>query len=374
MCLSISRYKKYNFVKMARGLHFCAFLLLLVWTPATTAQLFPALFILGDSLVDNGNNNFIGSLAFANIPYNGIDYINHLPTGRFCNGRTVADRLAELIGLPPAPPYLSPTTIGSAILKGVNFASGAGGILDSTGANYINRISFNKQLEYFSRNKQALIQQLGVNGADDFLKKSLYFLMFGSNDYINNYLLSNSQTPKQYSPSQYQDLLISTYSRQLSTLYNLGAKKIVVSAVGPLGCIPSQINQRSQSDACVDYINNYIVSFNAALKLLVARLNQELPDAIFVYSNAYDSVMALINNPAQYGFKVANAGCCGVGRLNGQLGCIPLSNLCSNREEYIFWDPFHPTDAVNRLLAPALVNGTPDQIWPFNIKQLASSS
>lgn len=49
----------------------------------------PAIFIFGDSLIDNGNNNYLPSIAKANyFPY-GIDL--GVPTGRFCDGLTVTD-------------------------------------------------------------------------------------------------------------------------------------------------------------------------------------------------------------------------------------------------------------------------------------------
>lgn len=35
------------------------------------------------------------------------------------------------------PPYLAPTTVGSVILQGVNYASGAGGILNQTGKLFV---------------------------------------------------------------------------------------------------------------------------------------------------------------------------------------------------------------------------------------------
>lgn len=50
----------------------------------------PALFIFGDSLSDDGNNNYLSSLARSNFPPYGIDF-PFGPTGRFCNGRTVVD-------------------------------------------------------------------------------------------------------------------------------------------------------------------------------------------------------------------------------------------------------------------------------------------
>ena len=41
------------------------------------------------------------------------------------------------MGLPYPPPAKAPSSNGFAILKGLNYASGAGGILDGTGANYV---------------------------------------------------------------------------------------------------------------------------------------------------------------------------------------------------------------------------------------------
>lgn len=49
----------------------------------------PAMFIFGDSLIDNGNNNFLPTIAKANYAPYGIDLGS--PTGRFCNGLTAVD-------------------------------------------------------------------------------------------------------------------------------------------------------------------------------------------------------------------------------------------------------------------------------------------
>lgn len=54
----------------------------------------PCYFIFGDSLVDDGNNNQLSSLAKANyFPY-GIDFPGG-PTGRFSNGKTTVDVIGE---------------------------------------------------------------------------------------------------------------------------------------------------------------------------------------------------------------------------------------------------------------------------------------
>ncbi|GMN43437.1 hypothetical protein TIFTF001_012641 [Ficus carica] len=92
----------------------------------------PCFFIFGDSLVDNGNNNVRATLARANYRPYGIDFPGGIPTGRFTNGRTSADVLGQLLGFDNFIPAFT-TAKGNAILKGVNYASGAAGIRDETG-------------------------------------------------------------------------------------------------------------------------------------------------------------------------------------------------------------------------------------------------
>lgn len=99
----------------------------------------PCLFIFGDSLVDNGNNNQLNSLAKANyMPY-GIDFPGG-PSGRFSNGKTTVDVAAQLLGFDSyIPPYS--TARGQDILKGVNYASAAAGIIEETGRQLV-RINY----------------------------------------------------------------------------------------------------------------------------------------------------------------------------------------------------------------------------------------
>lgn len=52
-----------------------------------------AFFVFGDSLVDNGNNNFLATTARADSPPYGIDYPSHRPTGRFSNGLNLPDAI-----------------------------------------------------------------------------------------------------------------------------------------------------------------------------------------------------------------------------------------------------------------------------------------
>ncbi|GMP74100.1 hypothetical protein CsSME_00031624 [Camellia sinensis var. sinensis] len=94
----------------------------------------PCFFIFGDSLADNGNNN-VGSLAKSNYQPYGIDFPEG-PTGRFCNGRTISDIIAEHLGFDDFIPSFA-RALDRDILMGVNYASGGAGIRNETGRKLI---------------------------------------------------------------------------------------------------------------------------------------------------------------------------------------------------------------------------------------------
>lgn len=48
------------------------------------------------------------------------------------------------MGLPYAPPFTDPLTSGPRMLQGINYASGAAGILDDTGKQYVKMFYFVK--------------------------------------------------------------------------------------------------------------------------------------------------------------------------------------------------------------------------------------
>lgn len=62
-------------------------------------ELVPAMFIFGDSLIDNGNNNDLPSFAKANYYPYGIDFNGGRPTGRFSNGLTMVDGIGQSVCL-----------------------------------------------------------------------------------------------------------------------------------------------------------------------------------------------------------------------------------------------------------------------------------
>lgn len=64
----------------------------------STAAEARAFFVFGDSLVDNGNNNYLATTARADAPPYGIDFTpSHRPTGRFSNGYNIPDFISWVL-------------------------------------------------------------------------------------------------------------------------------------------------------------------------------------------------------------------------------------------------------------------------------------
>ncbi|KAE9606104.1 putative triacylglycerol lipase [Lupinus albus] len=268
---------------------------------ASSAQV--VTYTFGDSLTDVGNNNFLQfSLAKCNYPWYGIDYNGGQATGRFTNGRTIGDIISEKLGITSPPPYLSVPKNIDALLKGVNYASGGAGILNDTGLYFIERLSFDDQINYFKKTKEAIRTKIGDEDANRHCNEAIYFIGIGSNDYINNFLQPFLADGQQYTPDEFRELLISTLDEQLTILYQLGARKIIFNGLGPLGCIPSQ-RVKSKTGQCLKHVNEWIRQFNSKIQKLIKKLNRRLPNAKLIFADTYPLVLELINNPTAYGFK-----------------------------------------------------------------------
>eukprot|EP00262_Sarcandra_glabra_P009161 TRINITY_DN23195_c0_g1_i1.p1 TRINITY_DN23195_c0_g1~~TRINITY_DN23195_c0_g1_i1.p1 ORF type:complete len:377 (-),score=59.20 TRINITY_DN23195_c0_g1_i1:169-1242(-) len=351
---------------------FSFFIFFLNILSSSHAQLVPALFVFGDSLVDVGNNNHLKlSLAKANFPHNGVDFPGKKATGRFSNGKNAADFLAEKVGLPSSPPYLSISTASNksnAFLTGVSFASGGAGILDGSDTTLGQSLTLNKQIEYYSTVYGAVVQQLGSVEAQSHLSKSLFAVVIGSND-ILGYFGSDSKLRSKYTPHQFVDLLVGTLTQQLKRLYNLGMRKFVFVGAGAIGCTPSQRNQNNAGE-CDEEANDLSLQYNQGVKTLLQGLKSDLKAMNYSFFDTYSAVLDYVQNPTTYGFTEVKAACCGLGNLHAKVACLPISSFCPNRRDHVFWDLYHPTEAASRMLTDAFFDGSKEYVEPINVKQL----
>ncbi|CAA0820311.1 GDSL esterase/lipase 7 [Striga hermonthica] len=340
----------------------------------------PAIYVLGDSLFDSGNNNLLPTLAKADYwPY-GMNFNGGRPTGRFTNGRTVVDFIAEVLGLPYSPPYLSIRRVlspGQLTLNGLNFASGSCGILPETGSDLGKCLNFGEQVGLLERIVKEELPKHFTNSTElsNYLAKSIFVVSIGSNDYINNYLDTREyDTSKRYTPQAYAQLLVDKLFLHFQKLYRLGARKVIMFEIGPIGCIPSTTRRVKHNGTCVEEVNELAIMFNDDLAPMLRNLTSTLQGSTFVLGHAhwlgYDAVI----NPSNYGLNDSSTPCC-VTWLNGTSGCIPeLGALaCRDPERHYFWDGYHLTETMYRTIATYCFNGSSVCI-PKNIQQLISEA
>ncbi|KAJ9185756.1 hypothetical protein P3X46_005350 [Hevea brasiliensis] len=330
-----------------------------------------AFFVFGDSLVDSGNNNYLATTARADSPPYGIDYPTHRPTGRFSNGLNIPDIISERIGAEPVLPYLSPELTAQRLLNGANFASAGIGILNDTGVQFLNIIRMDKQLECFQEYQQRVRDLIGGDRTKQLVNGALILIAVGGNDFVNNYyLLPYSARSRQFPLPDYVKYLISEYKKLLMELYKLGARRVLVTGTGPLGCVPAELALRGTNGGCSAELQRAASLYNPQLVEMLKGLNKRIGKNVFIGANTQRMHTDFISNPQAYGFTTSQVACCGQGQYNGLGLCTAASNLCPNRGEYAFWDPFHPSEKANRLIVEAMFSGSTNYMVPMNLRTI----
>ncbi|XP_071689986.1 GDSL esterase/lipase At4g28780-like [Rutidosis leptorrhynchoides] len=344
-------------------------LLLLVALPKSHGA--RAFFVFGDSLVDNGNNNYLITTARADAPPYGIDYPTHRPTGRFSNGLNIPDLISQKLGSEPTLPYLSPRLHGNRLLVGTNFASAGVGILNDTGIQFANIIRITQQLQNFRAYQARVSLLIGPDQTQRLVNQALVLITLGGNDYVNNYFLAPVTARRlQYTIPQFTQYIIAEYRKILMELYNLGARRVLVTGSGPLGCVPSQLAARGRNGQCATEPQQAAALFNPQLLQMIQELNQETGSDNFVAVNAMQMQKDFINNPRDFGFVTSKVACCGQGPYNGVGVCTAVSNICADRNTYVFWDPFHPTERANKIIVETIDTGSDEYMYPMNLSTI----
>lgn len=318
----------------------------------------PAVIVFGDSIVDQGNNNGLTATVIkCNFPPYGKDFLAGIPTGRFCNGKTPADLIAEELGIKEfLPAYLDPHLLPIDLPTGVSFASGATGF-DPQTAQLMNVYTMSDQLKMFEEYIQKLKLMVGEEESGRILTNSMYMVVTGTDDLANTYFSIGTRR-FQYDINSYTDFLVQSASQFVMELYKMGAKRIAVFGHPPIGCLPSQRTLAGgELRQCAENYNQAAQLYNSKLSSALSSLNSSLHDAKarVLYVDAYTPLLDLIQNHDKYGFAVADRGCCGTGTVEVVLLCNHLSETCSNRSAYLFWDSYHPTERGYKILVDRIL-------------------
>ncbi|KAM3343587.1 hypothetical protein P3S68_025676 [Capsicum galapagoense] len=80
----------------------------------------------------------------------------------------------------------------------------------------------------------------------------------------------------------------------------------------------------------------------------------EIHGAKLFYVDIYNPLNDMIQNPSKYGFTEFTKGCCGSGFIEVSILCNPLSIVCNNSSNHMFWDSVHPSQATYYSLFQAM--------------------
>lgn len=317
-------------------------LLLSALLPGTGAAMpFSNLYILGDSLSDQGNL-FAATQALFPPNIAPIPAADHYFQGRFSNGEVYAGPLAAKLGLSS-----SATSAG-----GNNYAYGGartaynrveitappslGGFLP-TGAR-----PWSLDLE-----REAFAAQ-GIHDPN-----ALYVVWSGSNDVGD--IIPLVLTGNTVLAAQYMTTAVNGIKNVIDTFLNAGAQTILVPSVPDLGLIPA-ITAR---DPLFPGAPPRLVSQTATAVTL--QFNSLVDAMLSTYTGVdivrYDSVgflRSVMADPLAYGFDNVTQAC-----YTGFVSPAgPNDTVCANPERYLFWDSEHPTAAFHRLIADEFYTAT----------------
>ncbi|KAM0952213.1 putative triacylglycerol lipase [Dioscorea sansibarensis] len=331
--------------------------------------LYPAMYVLGASQLDVGNNNYLATLIKVNFHPYGIDFPGGEATGRFGNGNIITDYLAKNFGLEASPkPYLSLSFFNTNKTTGVNFASGGAGILDSTNKGLC--IAFSKQIDYFNATVEAIVKQIGRGETYKHISKSFIVINIGNNDILVYNGVGFSSIELNGTPEQYVDQLISSVQPLLKDIYNLGGRKFVIIGAGAQGCLPI-LRARQATGDCNGDANYLSRLFNKRLASLLRDLQSNFIGFQYSFFNPYTAFVELYINRRKNGFTEVKVACCGAGNLNATIPCNATTIPCSNRTNHVFWDSVHNTEAVARVFMNIAFRGSYPHVYPINVKQLS---
>jgi phospholipase/lecithinase/hemolysin len=275
-------------------------------TAKAWAVSFTGVYTFGDSLADPGNlYNAIGGAFPPSPPYF---------QGRFSNGPVFVENLTNKLGLDPSNPA-----------SGINYAfGGAKSGFDHTDLPFIPGTL-----------GQVALYNAQFGGVAD--PNALYVIAAGSNDYSD--LIDLYSGPQGKVKSRIRTAVINV-NTAVTALAAMGAKNFLVLNVPNFGILPGIANNPLVPPDYIRFANQvgsrHNLLLQGSLRNTEARLGVNISDFRLSYL-----LNQAIQHPERFGLANATDSC-----LN-----TTTFEVCSNPDEYLFWDATHPTAYAHEVLA-----------------------
>ncbi|XP_010244275.1 PREDICTED: GDSL esterase/lipase At5g03610-like [Nelumbo nucifera] len=295
---------------------------------------FSKLFVFGDSYADTGNNRKSEASSW-HQPY-GITFPGK-PVGRYSDGRVLTDYLASFVGIKSPVPYRWRNVATKRLRYGVNFAYGGTGVFDTL----VPDPNMTTQIDFF----QQLIHDGVYNKSN--LNSSIALVSLAGNDYTT-YMAKNGTAE---GLSAFTISIINQLAINLKRIQGQGVKKVAVTAIEPIGCLP-QSAASSSYQQCNETNNMAAMFHNLLLQQAVEKLNNETKGSTFMVLDLFNAFMSMFNrqkdHPGIMKFGNLLKPCC-VG-TSAEYSCgdidengVKKYTVCENPESTFFWDDVHPS-------------------------------
>ena len=289
-------------------------------TATAFADTFSTVAVYGDSLSDNAN---LYKLSSGTVPPS-PPYDN----GRYSNGPLAVEQLASKLGLP-----LADFAFGGA-------TSGVGNEGDGGTQTAFGRLGLPGMFaELASAPSKALL-------ASPLASSALFVVSGGADDFL-----------AQGSPAVAAHDIVAI----VATLRAAGAEHILVPGLADLGVTPALHGTPLASEATA-----YSNAFNTLLQ-------SSLPFGA-TYVDTFNLLRQIDKAPGAYGFTNTTMPCLTPTTANPITPDPASYHVCSNPDQYVFWDGFHPSTSADTLVADQLLAAAVPTPEPSSLLLLGSGT
>lgn len=270
------------------------------------------MFVFGASFLDPGNN-FAVTGETAHPPFAPDSHASYGIGGHhYSNGRTWVEVLAQKLDLTDwaKPAYRDPTfgnyAYGYALARDVDFPAGPG---------------LGDQVQEWIGNGYCTFSAM-----DDtvFVLDTAYFDLFD---------ILQGADPNDVIPAMLNSIATNIY-----TLYECGARNLLVANIAPVGLSPM-----IPDDGSKEFVNGLSMGYNEAVQFVLAGYAGEPFNMNISTFDLFHAFADMAANPEDYGFTNVAETCVTFG--------VRPHAFCKNRDEYLFWDPLHPTKQAHAIMA-----------------------